>query len=112
MLISCGIQVLKYNQNSWTFPIDIGATMKDPKQPLVTYALQFLLVLVTHPVPKNRANEFRKALGRLHRAEDFQFIVEGLRQILMQPVSIVPKQSDMPLTQLFRLLACFVRCSV
>ena len=81
--------MLKYNQNPWTFPIDLGAATKDTKQPLVTCCLQFMLVLVTYPVPNNGANEFRKALGRLHRAEDFQFIVEGLRQILMQPVSIL-----------------------
>ncbi|KAK3707770.1 hypothetical protein LTR37_011947 [Vermiconidia calcicola] len=79
--------VLKYNQNPWTFPIDLGGPTKDTKQPLVTSCLQFLLVLITHPVPNNGANEFRKALGRLHRAEDFQFIVEGLRQILIQPAS-------------------------
>lgn len=78
-------QVLKYNQNPWSFPIDLAT--KDPKQSLVAYSLQFLLVLVTYPVPGNGANEFRKALGRLHRAEDFQFIVEGLRQILIQPIS-------------------------
>lgn len=53
----------------------------------MTYSLQFLLVLITYPVPDNGPNEFRKALGRLHRAEDFQFICEGLRQILMQPTS-------------------------
>lgn len=81
------IQVLKYNQNPWTFPIDLGGATKDSKQPLVTCCLQFLLVLITYPVPNNGANEFRKALGRLHRAEDFQFIVEGVRQILIQPVS-------------------------
>jgi hypothetical protein len=82
----CRAQVLKYNQNPWSFPIDLSGTTKDSKQPLVIYCLQFLLVLITYPVPNNGANEFRKALGRLHRAEDFQFIVEGLRQILMQPV--------------------------
>jgi hypothetical protein len=87
MLCSLLNTVLKYNQNPWGFSIDLAAaTAKDPKQPLVAYCLQLLLVLITYPVPGNGANEFRKALGRLHRAEDFQFIVEGLRQILMQPV--------------------------
>ncbi|KAK5166734.1 uncharacterized protein LTR77_008278 [Saxophila tyrrhenica] len=79
--------VLKYHQNPWGFSIDLSAANKDSKQALVTYSLQFLLVLITYPVPNNGANEFRKALGRLHRAEDFQFICEGLRQILMQPTS-------------------------
>ena len=61
----------------------------------MTYCLQFLLILVTYPVPpsaqnpgsdKMPANEIRRALGRLHRAEHFQHLVEGLKQILMQPV--------------------------
>lgn len=62
---------------------------KDHKQPLVTGCLELLLVLISYPVPNDGPNEFRKALGRLHRAEDFQFIVEGLRQILMQPVCFI-----------------------
>lgn len=84
--------------NTWTaLPIDLSGGARDPKQVLVTYSLQFLLVLITYPVPIVKdsegketapANEFRKALGRLHRAEHFQFLVEGLRQILMQPVSL------------------------
>ena len=64
----------------------------DSKQPMVTYSLQFLLVLITYPVPDGGTNEFRKQLSRLHRAEDFQFIVEGLRQILMQPVRRIHHQ--------------------
>lgn len=83
--------------NTWTsLPLDLSGGNRDPKQVLVTYSLQYLLVLITYPVPTVRgpdgketapANEIRKALGRLHRAEHFQFLVEGLRQILMQPVS-------------------------
>lgn len=68
-------------------PLDLSAVTKDPKQSLVTYSLQFLLVLVIQPVPNDEPNEFRKALSRLHRAEDFQFIQQGLTLVLTQPVS-------------------------
>lgn len=61
--------------------------VKDPKQLLVTYALQFLLVLIIYPVPNNQPNAFRKSLGRLHRVEDFQFIQQGITLVLTQPVS-------------------------
>lgn len=61
--------------------------VKDPKQLLVTYALQFLLVLIIYPVPNDQPNAFRKSLGRLHRVEDFQFIQQGITLVLTQPVS-------------------------
>lgn len=60
---------------------------KDPKQLLVTYSLQFLLVLIIYPVPNEQPNAFRKSLSRLHRAEDFQFIQQGITLVLTQPVS-------------------------
>jgi hypothetical protein len=60
---------------------------KDPKQLLVTYSLQLLLVLIIYPVPSDQPNAFRKSLSRLHRVEDFQFIQQGLTLVLTQPVS-------------------------
>lgn len=67
--------------------MDLTAGTKDPKQLLVTYSLQFLLVLIIYPVPNDQPNAFRKSLSRLHRVEDFQFIQQGLTLILTQPVS-------------------------
>lgn len=64
---------------------------KDPKEILVTYTLQFLLVTVLYPIPEQPAvptpkNFFRHFLGRLHRPQDFQFIVDGMTRILNQPL--------------------------
>lgn len=57
----------------------------------VTYCLQLLLVLVVYPVPEGPngippKNNFRHFLGRLHRPQDFQFLVNGMTRILNQPV--------------------------
>lgn len=58
---------------------------------LVTYALQFLLVLLLYPIPETSSaqitkNYYRHFLGRLHRPQDFQFIVDGMTRILNQPL--------------------------
>jgi hypothetical protein len=81
------LQVLKYNPASWRVPLDLTAVTRDPKQLLVTYSLQLLLVLIIYPVPNDDPNAFRKSLSRLHRVEDFQFIQQGLTLVLTQPVS-------------------------
>jgi len=65
----------------------LTAVTRDPKQLLVTYSLQLLLVLIIYPVPSDQPNAFRKSLSRLHRVEDFQFIQQGLTLVLTQPVS-------------------------
>lgn len=69
---------------------------KDPRQVLVTYALQLLLAMLLYPIPESRAvqsptgsppkNYYRHFLGRLHRPQDFQFIVDGMTRILNQPL--------------------------
>lgn len=66
---------------------------KDPKQVLVTYTLQFLLVIVLYPIPEQPGlptpkNFYRHFLGRLHRPQDFQFIVDGMTRILHQPLQV------------------------
>jgi hypothetical protein len=66
---------------------------KDPKQVLVSHCLQMLLVLVLYPIPEEGRgpppkNYFRHFLGRLHRLQDFQFLVDGMTRILSQPVVI------------------------
>ncbi|KAI9850953.1 MAG: hypothetical protein M1838_004738 [Thelocarpon superellum] len=81
---------LKYNPASWRVPYD-HVVFKDPKQALVTYSLQFLLILLLYPIPERpdgpqSKNYYRHFLGRLHRAQDFQFLVEGMTKILHQPV--------------------------
>lgn len=84
------VQTLKYNPASWRVPYD-HVVFKDHKQILVTYCLQLLLVLVLYPIPESGngpppKNFYRHFLGRLHRPQDFQFLVDGMTRILNQPV--------------------------
>lgn len=65
--------------------------LKDAKQVLVTYTLQLILVLLLYPIPEDqesgpKRNYYRHFLGRLHRAQDFQFIVDGMMRVLQQPM--------------------------
>ncbi|KAI9863644.1 MAG: hypothetical protein M1813_003667 [Trichoglossum hirsutum] len=82
---------LKYNPASWRVPYD-HVVFKDPKQILVSYSLQLLLILILYPVPEPSPshlppkNYYRHFLGRLHRPQDFQFLVDGMTRILHQPV--------------------------
>jgi hypothetical protein len=81
---------LKYNPASWRVPYD-HVVFKDEKQLLAMYCLQLLLVLVLYPIPESTPgvtprNYFRHFLGRLHRVQDFQFLVDGMTRILNQPM--------------------------
>lgn len=81
---------LKYNAAAWRVPYD-HVVWKDPKQTLVVYCLQFLLVMLLYPIPEEGhgpapKNYYRHFFGRLHRPEDFQFLVDGMTRILSQPV--------------------------
>jgi hypothetical protein len=82
---------MKYNPASWRVPYD-HVVWKDPKQILVIYSLQLLLVLLLYPIPEDGRgvppkNYYRHYFGRLHRPQDFQFLVDGMTRILNQPVS-------------------------
>ncbi|KAJ5716507.1 hypothetical protein N7493_008418 [Penicillium malachiteum] len=81
---------MKYNPASWRVPYD-HVVWKDPKQILVIYCLQLLLVLLLYPIPEDGRgsppkNYYRHYFGRLHRPQDFQFLVEGMTRILNQPM--------------------------
>ncbi|KAK2811500.1 hypothetical protein FQN50_002123 [Emmonsiellopsis sp. PD_5] len=81
---------IKYNPTPWRLPYD-HVVWKDPKQILVIYSLQFLLSLLLYPIPEDGRgappkNYYRHFFGRLHRPQDFQFIVEGMTRILNQPM--------------------------
>lgn len=80
---------LRYDPAKWRVPYD-HVVFSDPRQVLVTYGLQFLLVLLLYPVPESAGpglkNSYRYFLGRLHRKEDLQFCVDGMTRILNQPV--------------------------
>ncbi|KAI9829670.1 MAG: hypothetical protein M1819_006041 [Sarea resinae] len=90
MLCSLLNTTLRYNPANWRVPYD-HVVFKDPKQILVTYCLQLLLVLVLYPIPESGQgqapkNFYRHFLGRLHRPQDFQFLTDGMTRILRQPV--------------------------
>ncbi|KAE8352754.1 proteins containing regions of low-complexity [Aspergillus coremiiformis] len=81
---------IKYNPASWRVPYD-HVVWKDPRQILVIYCLQFLLVLLLYPIPEDGRgsppkNYYRHYFGRLHRPQDFQFLVDGMTRILNQPM--------------------------
>lgn len=81
---------LKYNPASWSVPYGYQV-FKDPKQILVTYCIELLLAILVYPVPEagpgdTQKNYYRHFLGRLHRPQDFQFIVDGMTRILNQPI--------------------------
>lgn len=81
---------MKYNPASWRVPYNT-LVFKDPKQLLVTYSLQFLLVTTLYPIPEvpgelAQKNWFRHFLGRIHRPQDFQFMVDGMTRILNPPL--------------------------
>lgn len=79
---------LKYNPAAWRVPYNY----KNPKEILVTYALQLLLVVLVYPIPETgplqaQKNFYRHFIGRLHRPQDFQFILDGMTRILNQPMT-------------------------
>ncbi|KAF3935277.1 hypothetical protein ABW19_dt0204722 [Dactylella cylindrospora] len=82
---------LKYNAASWRLPYD-HVVFSDSRQVLVTYSLHMLLILLLYPIPEGRygdsqlKNNFRHYLGRLHRTQDFQFLVDGMTRVLNQPI--------------------------
>ncbi|KAK4623046.1 uncharacterized protein CLAFUR5_07371 [Fulvia fulva] len=76
---------LKYNPNIWSVPVEV-ATGGDHKKHLVTNCLQLLLALLIYPPPDGAKNQFRQLAGRLKKPEDFQFVNQGLNQVLSQPI--------------------------
>jgi hypothetical protein len=93
------VQTLKYNPATWRVPYNT-LVFKDAKEVLVTYSLQLLLAVLVYPIPEqseNQKNYYRHYLGRLHRPQDFQFIVDGMSRILNQPLQ--EKSSYLPGSQ-------------
>jgi hypothetical protein len=69
---------IKYNAAAWRLPYD-HVVWKDPKQALVIYSLQFLLVLLLYPIPEDGngpppKNFYRHFLGRLHSRRNDSYI--------------------------------------
>ena len=90
MLCSQLNTTVNYSPTNWRVPYD-HVLYNDSKQILVTYSLQFLLSLLLYPIPEDGKksapkNNFRHFLGRIHRLQDLEFIVEGLKKSLNQPL--------------------------
>src|SRR5271170_1208115 len=93
MLCSLLNTAMKYNPAGWHLPYE-HYVISDPKKLLVTYSLQTLLVLLTHDIQPDNAtptlppqkNMYRFYLGKLHRTDDFQFIVDGINRLLNLPI--------------------------
>jgi hypothetical protein len=83
---------MKYNPAGWHLPYE-HYVLSDPKKLLVTYSLQTLLVLLTHDIHAENAtptttqkNMYRFYMGKLHRTDDFQFMVDGINRLLSLPI--------------------------
>ena len=90
MLCSLLNTTINYNSAAWRVPYD-HVIYKDSKQVLVTYSLELLLACLLYPVPEEGKgvapkNNYRHFLGRVHRLQDFEFLVDGMRRTLSQPL--------------------------
>lgn len=93
---------MKFNPTTWrTIPYS-STFLSDSRQLLVSYSLQFLLVVLCYPLPERgtdvyprqsadgeaiSGNRFKHFFKKLHRANDFNFMVEGMSRVLHQPLS-------------------------
>lgn len=98
---------LKFHPSTWRVPYN-SLLIKDTKLLLVTDCVQLLLSMLLYPIPESASapsqkNSYRHFLGRLHRPQDFQFIVDGMSRILTQPLQ--DKGSYIPGTQAAAVLA-------
>ncbi|KAK9469541.1 high-temperature-induced dauer-formation protein-domain-containing protein [Lipomyces arxii] len=101
MLCSLLNSTMKFNPG-WRVPYN-HVVFADPRQLLVTYMIQLLMVLATYSVPENEnlaalgvrvtgegpllaRNWYRFYLGRLHRIQDLQFLADGMSRLLNQPM--------------------------
>lgn len=93
---------IKFNPTTWRNLPYSANFLSDSRQLLVSYSLQFLLVILCYPLPKDGqqvysgnipdgetevVNQFRYYFKKLHRANDFNFMVDGMSRILQQPLS-------------------------
>ncbi len=102
MLCSLLNTTMKFNPTTWrTLPYS-SSFVSDAREILVSYSLQLLLVLLSYPLPKigdqiiyagsipegeiAMVNQFRHYYKKLHRSNDFSFLVEGMSRVLQQPI--------------------------
>ncbi|CAO3665690.1 unnamed protein product [Rhizopus stolonifer] len=89
----------KYNPMGWTVVPYNHVMFNDPRELLVAHCLRILLIVLDHCSSKTRAKEindkmeratedniFRYYLSKLHRGQDFQFLIDGIYRILSSPM--------------------------
>ncbi|KAI9268708.1 high-temperature-induced dauer-formation protein-domain-containing protein, partial [Sporodiniella umbellata] len=96
--ISC-----KYNPLSWTVVPYNHIMFNDPRESLVAHCLRILLIVLDHGPAKaektvrvgpedpthhtdSADNIFRHYFSKLHRGQDFQFLIDGIYRILSSPM--------------------------
>ncbi|KAI9025060.1 high-temperature-induced dauer-formation protein-domain-containing protein [Phycomyces nitens] len=82
----------KYNPLGWGVPYN-HVMFTDTREQLVSTCLRTLLVILDYRSPRSREenmdtsdNLFRHYLSKLHRAQDFQFLIDGIYRILSHPM--------------------------
>lgn len=96
----------KFNPMGWTAVPYNHIMYTDPKEQLVALCLRTLLVVLDYRSPDSiqrlhsqennnesqteiiTENAFRFYLSRLHRAQDFQFLFDGIYRILSNPMQV------------------------
>lgn len=95
MTVLCSLlnTTLKYSPG-WKVPYD-HMLILDRQRQLVTYSLQYLLILLIYSIPKDGhdidnplRNCFRHYFSRIHKVQDLQFIADSLTRLLTQPIQV------------------------
>lgn len=104
----------KFNPMGWTAVPYNHIMYTDPREQLVALCLRVLLIVLdyrspdiihlispneskmitqvdTGDHPETMENAFRYYLSKLHRAQDFQFLIDGIYRILSSPMQVNPK---------------------
>ncbi|EPB85631.1 hypothetical protein HMPREF1544_07625 [Mucor circinelloides 1006PhL] len=90
----------KFNPMGWTAVPYNHIVFTDPREQLVALCLRVLLVVLDYCSPtakekqqqkqqnqhQSESNAFRYYLSKLHRAQDFQFLIDGIYRILSTPM--------------------------
>lgn len=83
---------MRFQPSLWSMPIGWEG-MRDNKKVLVITCLQFLLVSMVYIPPlgpdgRSAKNLFRSSMASLFRPDDFQFMNQGIKLVLEQPVKL------------------------
>ncbi|KAI8980299.1 high-temperature-induced dauer-formation protein-domain-containing protein [Pilobolus umbonatus] len=79
----------KYNPMGWTVVPYNHIVFTDPKELLVALCLRALLIVVDYrsfDTKESMENAYRHYLSKLHRPQDFQFLIDGIYRILSNPM--------------------------